>query len=258
MQTADHELGVLVSEASTNLSALIDSGALPTIPPINSLDTRLPQQSDRKVVKAAPGERFKIWANSDNSSKETWVDDIPNPNPGNPGQSVLLNYWDNGPAAQYTLTLRQYWQQVDGSYTQLPEGNSQTITVTHTSGISQTDAETLSAEVGASGGGLSAKLTATFSHSVTTSSEDTTSKQIAVEAPAAGKIRVWVAWQLVDEIVALDAGGNIIPADAGRKGEVFWNIMIGHSGAFMSYRSTQHAFPSNNVIYRQKDFDAPV
>jgi hypothetical protein len=73
-------------------------------------------------------------------------------------------------------------------------------------------------------------------------------------------IRVWLAWQLVDEIVALDKSGNIIPSgdrgSSNRKGEILWTkFPFGNdSGAWVYYKTAQQLFPSNNFIYAQKDF----
>src|SRR5262249_11933010 len=140
---------------------------------------------------------------------------------------------------------------------------SMSISYTKTYGISTTDSESISAELGVEGGGLSAKVTAEFSHSVTTSQETSETKTISVASPAAGMIRVWLAWQLVDEIVALDGSGNIIPfgdkGSSNRKAEILWvNVPLVRydSGAWVYYKSVQQIFPSSNVIYAQKDFPA--
>lgn len=203
--------------------------------------------------------RIRLFADSDNSGKQAWVDDIPNS--GNPVGAVLLNYWDGNPPADYTLTHRQFWRLVDGSYTRLPEGNSKTISYTKTVGISETDTETISAEMGVDAGGLKSKLSATFSHSVTTSTQQSQTMTESVAAPDKGKIRVWMAWQLCDEIVALDRNGNLIPSgdkggDNNRKAEIRWFILSGDSGAWVWYKSARTVFPSDTIIYAQADFPA--
>ena len=254
-------MNALASERE-NLAALAQ---LPDVPPIASLHDMPPPESAHRVIGTAKT-RLRIYANSDNSGNETWVDDTPNPSPSfdqfKTG-GVLVKYWDGGPAAQYTLTMRQYWRLVDGSYTQIPEGASQSVTISQTTGISTTDTQTISAELGISGDGLSASLSATFSHSVTTSQENTQSKTTNVGSPPAGMIRVWVCWQLIDELVALDAQGNIIPSNQGpngtssRKADVHWpGILSGVSGAYVYYPNVRQLFPSNTFIYRQADFPA--
>lgn len=244
---------------SANLAAKLANAQLPPVPAITSLNDALPQESDR-IVLGTSTSRLNIWANSDNSSKETWVPDVPNANPST--APALLNYWDGQPPAEYTLTMRQYWRQVDSSYTRIPEGNSMSISYTKTYGISTTDSQSISAELGVEAGGLSAKVTAEFSHSVTTSQETSETKTISVASPGAGMIRVWLAWQLVDEIVALDRSGNTIPfgdnGSSNRKGEILWvKIPFSYdSGAWVYYKAVQQTFPSSNVIYAQKDFPA--
>lgn len=249
---------LVAEDTSSNLTALVANGQLPPIPDLTSLNDAPPAESDH-IVLGTTDARLQIWANSDNSGAGAWAPD--SPNPWAQVGPALLNYWDGGGPAQYTLTMRQYWRQVDGSYTRLPEGNSMSISVTKTYGISTTDSQTLSAELGVEGGGLSAKVTATFSHSVTTTQETSETKEVIVQPPAAGMIRVWLAWQLVNEIVALDASGNIIPTGQGpngtlnRKAEILWSIkMLGDSGAWVYYQNVQQAFPSTNVVYYQKDF----
>lgn len=236
--------------------------SLPPVPAIASLDWAPPAELDRVTIDVSP-ERLLIWANSDNSGMEQFVYDLPQAFDPSSGIGNLVNYWDGQPAPAYTLTHRQFWRLVDGSYTQLPEGNSQSITYSQTTGISETDSKSLSAEMGVSGDGLSAKISATFSHSITTSSEQTSSHTLAVAAPDKGQVRVWMAWQLCDEIVALMPDGSTLPVgdrgDANRKADVKWAPIPlgGISGAWMYYKTAQTAFPSNTVIYAQHDFPAP-
>lgn len=231
--------------------------ALPPLPKISSLDEELPQQSTPVVV-ATSSERLCLFANSDNSSRNAWISDIPGQKiPGS--DAVLAKYWDDGPPRQYTLTLRHYWRQVPGSYTRVNPGDSfdQKVTITH--GVSTTDTESLSAELGVQAGGLSAKVTATFEHSVSVTDEVSVEKTYAVDAPATGMVRVWLLWQLVDEIVALDSQGNVIPVSDGREGDVWWTFSSPFpykSGAFLSYPNVQQAFPSENYVPAQADFPA--
>jgi hypothetical protein len=237
----------------------------PPVPPIPTLNSKPPMESDR-IVLGTSTDRISIWANSDHSSLESWAFDTPGTSPQFRSRSYsswtagLLSYWDGNPAADYTLTHRQFWRQVNGSYTRLPPGNSQEVTYTKTVGISETDSETISAEMGVDTGSLSAKLSATFSHSVTTSAEQSETKKESVAAPDKGMIRVWMAWQLCDEIVALDRNGNLIPTGdqgaANRKAEIKWNTAGNDSGAWVWYKNARTVFPSDTVIYAQADFAA--
>ncbi|TKV73677.1 hypothetical protein FDV58_36320 [Bradyrhizobium elkanii] len=231
----------------------------PPVPAIPSLNHKPPLESE-KIVLGTSSSRIKIWADSDNSSMMDWVDDIPGS--GDEGRSRLLQYWNGQPPAEYKLTHRQFWRQVDGSYTRLPEGNSKTIKYTKTFGISATDSETISAELGVDAGSLKSKLSSTFSHSVTTSTQVSQEMTESIEAPKAGKIRVWMAWQLCDEIVALDRNGNLIAAgdqgSANRRADVSWmrGIFVAISGAWVYYKSARAVFPSDTIINAQADFDA--
>lgn len=247
---------VLQNGAAATEAALAN---LPDVPIIASLNWAPPAESDRIVLEVS-NERLLIWANSDNSGTEEFVFDQPQQDPGPlVTTGYLVNYWDGQPEPAYTLTHRQFWRLVH--YTNLPEGNSQSIKYSQTTGISETDSESLSAEMGASAGGLSAKISATFSHSITTSNEDTQENTINVAAPDKGMIRVWLAWQLCDEIVALMPDGSTLPVgDQGtknRKADVQWAGLTGAvSGAWMYYKTAQTSFPSDTIIYSQQDFPA--
>lgn len=234
---------------------------LPPFPELTSLNQELPQQTDPVVI-GTSSERLYLFANSDNSSKSAWVPDIP----GEPGRPpfvpILLSYWDGKPPIDYTLTLRQFWRQVPSTYTHVPQGGGFEKTYTTLHGVSTTDTQTISAELGVEAGGLSAKLSATFSHSVTVTDEKTEETKFTVGSPEPGFERVWVMWQLIDEVVALDPAGNVIPrgeAELGRKGEVEWVSAIplfgGYdSGAFLSYPNPQQEFPTTVFVPQQKDF----
>src|ERR1700760_837173 len=90
-------MNALASERE-NLAALAQ---LPDVPPIASLHDMPPPESAHRVIGTAKT-RLRIYANSDNSGNETWVDDTPNPSPSfdqfKTG-GVLVKYWDGGPAA---------------------------------------------------------------------------------------------------------------------------------------------------------------
>lgn len=235
---------------------------MPTFPPlpqITSLNDESAQQS-APIVVAISSERLHLFADSDDSSIQMWVSDIP-------GQAiphssaVLRNYWGDGPPRQYTLTLRRYWRKVPGSYTRVNHGNGFSHTVTITHGISTTDTQSLSAELGIEAGGLSAKVSATFGHSVEITDEVSITKTYQIDEPAVGMIRVWELWQLVDEIVALDSQGNIIPSSDGREGDVEWIVgepMMRTSGAYLSYPKVQQVFPSETYVPAQADFPVEV
>ncbi|MFL6856376.1 MAG: hypothetical protein ACJ8EB_00545 [Allosphingosinicella sp.] len=236
-----------------DLHAMVD-GALPPFPEIVSVLAGLPDQSE-PIVLAQSGDRLLLWANSDNSSKNAYVSEVPNQR--NPiSDAVIANFWDGTTIPNYVLTLRRYWQQVPGAYTLVQAGGGFEQTYTTTTGISETDSETLSAELGVSGGGLSAKISASFTHSVTTSLATSQSRKFTAGAPASGFQRVWVLWQLVDELVALTPSGDVIPTYIG-EADVTWFVdvpMMGTSGAFMNYQNARQTFPTQTLMPQQKDF----
>ncbi len=78
--------------------------------------------------------------------------------------------------------------------------------ITHTYGTSQTDSSTLSAELNVGVAGLSAKLGATLSHSVTIT--DSTTEQLTSKTTVpSGITRIFAIWQLVETYSFVDAGG---------------------------------------------------
>jgi hypothetical protein len=231
---------------------------LPPFPEITSLIQELPKQTEPVVVRTSQL-RLYLWANSDNSSKNAWVPDVPRQHGLPPWLPVLLKYWDNGTPIEYTLTMRHFWRQVPHTFTHILPGGQFHKTYTTSHGISTTDSHSISAEMGVEAGGLGAKISATFSHSVTVSDEKAEQTQFSAGAPKDGHTRVWVLWQLIDEIVALDPAGNVIPkgeAQLNRKGEVEWmsSFLGQHSGAFLSYPNPRQEFPSTTFMPQQADF----
>ena len=101
-----------------------------------------------------------------------------------------------------------YWKQIGSAVITGPQ--TYTKSVAYTTGMSTTDSTTLSAEFGISYGALSAKLSATIGHSVTTSQQTTVtdSYQISVQA---GTTSVYVLWQLMGEIIFL--GPDMTPIE---------------------------------------------
>ena len=241
-------------------AAVKGNSSLPPFPTIQSINDQIPIQSLPAVVSTS-ATRLAIWANSDESSTTAYTGDIAGADGAAPGQTAYLEtYWDGQPAANYTLTMRQYWLQVPGTYTLIQPGGSFTKSFDLSHGISDTDSETISAELGVSVDGLSASVTATFSHSVTTSTEASVTTTYTAGPPLDGYQRVWVLWQLIDELVALDPNGNVISnPNPLRKGNVAWNGKGRKSnGAFLSYTTLQQAFPSQTFMPQQQDFKNPT
>ena len=232
------------------------TGPIPPVPTITSINQAPPAESPRLVLSTS-GDRLALYADSDNSSRNAWVADTPGQALGR-SAAVLRNYWGDGPARAYTLTLRRFWKQVDGAFTIVGPGSTYQKEYTVTHGVSVEDSQTLSAELGVEVGGLSAKITASFTHSVTTSDE-TSEQTTYTVAGVDGKQRAWALYQLVDELVALDGNGNVISGSGLPEGDVSWfegadfpfKIV---SGAFLSYKTVQQTFPSQTFVASQADF----
>lgn len=230
----------------------------------SSLDDDGPDESDPVVVSTST-DRLLLFADSDESSACAYVSDVP----GQilyQGGPCLADYWGGTARPEYALTLRNFWKKVPGTYTRVYPGDefSQKYTVSH--GISTTDSQSLSAEFGVEAEGLSAKVSATFEHSVTITDETSEEKTFTVAAPSEGFVRAWALYQLMAEIVGLDQNGNIISTTVGR-GDVTWETFFENptNGAFLNYFGTpdnrapdrptvRQVIPSGNFTPTQKDF----
>ena len=238
----------------TNVKTNIGNKTLPPMADIESIIWR-PSEQTSPVFQSASPDRLMLYADANSHTGDDWQGYVPDiPNTANPtGGSVLLNYW-SGTYADYTLTLRSYWKLIPDSFTHVGPGTVYERVYTTTSGISNTDSNTLSAELGVGVEGLSAKLSASFSQEVTTSSETTQSTTYTVNGPTDGSTRVWMLWQLVDEVVALDnTTKNILLNTPNRQGDVNWQHHDS-SGAWLSYKNVHQLFPTNFIVPAQKDF----
>jgi hypothetical protein len=238
------------------------------VPPILSANDLPPKYSAPIVLKTNKTKRMLMFADSDNSSKQCYVTDIPDVCSTFPN-GTLRAYWDGKPAADYTMTLRQFWRFVGDSFTRVFPGNSETKKFTHSWGISKTVSDSMTASLGLQGGGLSASVSETFSDSVTTDDNKSEEASRTIGPPADGMVRVWMIWQLVHEIVALDPAGKVVavgkPGDLDlRKADVDWPALAlfgpkcgsDRSGAWVYYKESRWLFPSRILSPSQRDFPA--
>lgn len=225
---------------------------LPPFPTITGLDWR-PESATSPTVQGSSARRLRMYANSDIHSYEEMVDDTPGGDDARAGQ--VQKYWDGGAAANYVLTLRSYWQLVPGSYATVGHGDGFTKEYTVTEGISTTDAQSLAASLGVAVEGISASISTAFSHSVTTSSETTDTTTHTVQQPTEGMLRVWMLWQLIDELVAIDPGTNDIVANPNRHADVNWSEHE-PGGAWVQYQNLHQHFPS--TLCREQFRDLPA
>ena len=233
----------------------------PPMPRIESVDWE-PPASGPRVVRKTTADHLKIHLTGPDGQDGGDVSDVLVPIDSIPvGEIGLLGYADNQPAADYTLTLRSYWVPVPGSYTRVYDGGEKQITTTTTSGITTTDSSTISAELGVDVGGLSAKISASFGQSVETSNQTSQEVTHSIGSPEKGYVRVWMMWQLVDEIVALGADGNVIANPTRAVTFAFrFPPMPGVPSPYDQgvgstvYQNIEQAFPSMTYVPAQKDF----
>jgi hypothetical protein len=103
---------------------------------------------------------------------------------------------------------------------------------------------------------------------VTTDQQTTVETDIQFDPPPVGYVRVWLTWQLVHELIALDPQGKqLSEADLGtanRKAQIAF-YLLGNKSPIMSpglvwhdawvhYKKTRFLFPSQTFVPYQKDF----
>lgn len=226
------------------------SDTLPAFPVIDSLQWAPPTQTDPVEISSKPVP-LVIHADADNAGYANDVWDTP----ASSGSPRLNNWWPEATPPPRLLRLRSFWRLVPGTFTHLAPGTRFKKSWQYTHGVSTTDEQSISVEVGIEGGGLSAGLSATFSHSVTVSDEQTETTTFSVDPPAEG-VRVWVLWDLMYELSVLDQhSGAIIPTGTYR-GDVDFSNDDHYSGAYLNYAWTHLIISSGNLIPQDKVFPA--
>jgi hypothetical protein len=225
----------------------------PPIPELADVNNQPPDRSSYVEIQKVK-RPLVMWA------KSAYVYDVPKMKLQN-SSATIVNYKDGKGPPDYDLVLRQFWRPVGKSYHRILPGNTVTITVSKTRGISTTVSKSITASLGISEGALSAEVSATFSTSVTTSEETSFTDSVEIDPPADGKVRVWLLWQLVHEIVAMQPDGKQFPRGdrdrPNREANVFGLLgVIGVSGARVNYDDTSWLFPSDIFPAYQKDFPA--
>jgi hypothetical protein len=170
---------------------------LETLPPPPHSETvlsDLPQRSESVLISAHEAPLFVHWS----FDKKHWA-----------WGPVSGRYVDLRPrfprGAQ--LAFRKYWYQVGSEILTGPVSHSESYTLTYTHGM--TNSQTLGGELGVSYKGLSGKLSATTTRSVTVSEQTSKEKTFATNVNA-GDIAVFTIWQLVEEFALVDADHNPI------------------------------------------------
>jgi hypothetical protein len=225
------------------------SDRIPEFPNIDSVNWAPPSQT-QPVEVSRTRTKLMIYADADNANYQDFVWDEPTSS----GAPRLNNWWGNDSKPQdHELVLRHFWRMVPGTFTHLSPGTRLQQSWQYTHGVSTTDSQSITAQVGISAEGVSAGLSATFSHSVTISDQQTQTTQFNVDPPTAGT-RVWVLWDLMYEMAVVKPG-TFTPIPAGTyRGDVDFSNDDHYSGAYLNYKWTHLIVSSGNLFPQSKDF----
>jgi hypothetical protein len=225
---------------------------LPPFPTIDGLDWAPPTSTGGVQIGRSSGALW-IRADADNAG---YADDVLD-QPRDSGAPRLNNWWDGcAPAGPRSIVGYQYWRLVPGTFTHLSAGTSLEKSWSYQHGVSTTDSQSLTATMGIQAEGLSAGLSATFSHSVTISDQQTQTTQYSVGPTPEGKVRVWMLWDLIYEFSLINTdNGQMLPAGTYR-GDVDFTDDDHYSGAYLNYRFNHLVISSGNLCSRDALFDA--
>lgn len=223
------------------------TGTLPPLPIIDSLSWAPPVQTDPDEISRVT-KPLVIHADSDNSSWANDVWDVPGGSP-----PFLANWWESRPPEGRQLVLRQFWKLVPGTFTHLSQGTHLSKTWEYMHGVTKTDSQSIAVEIGVAVEGLSAGLSATFSHSIEITDQQTQTTQFNVDPPPSGT-RIWLLWDLMYEFSIVYPNTNSpIPAGTYR-GDVDFSEDRHYSGAFLNYAWTHLIISSGNLVSQDKVF----
>ena len=205
---------------------------LPPLPDIDSIDWTPPLMTNPVELGRSSGPLI-IFADSDNSGYQDWVSDVPRES----GDPRLNNWWDGAAPPERQYVMRKYWKLVPGTFTHLTPGTSFRKSWEYVHGVSTTDSQSITAQFGIAAEGLSAGISATFSHSVTISDQVSSTTEYSVDAPASGT-RVWSLWDLTYDFLIVRAGTSNPIQTGTYRGDVDFSGDDHYSGAYLTYRWT--------------------
>ncbi len=205
---------------------------LPAFPTIDSLNWSPPSQTE-PVEMVRSTRNLIIYADADNAN---YQDNVWDQETGD-GAPRLNNWWDGNAPVARQFVLRKYWKMVPGTFTHLSPGTQLQKSWEYDHGISTTDTESITAQMGFSGGGLSASLSATLSHSVTINDLQKTTTQFTIQPPASGT-RVWLLWDLMYQFMIVRSDSNDPIPQGTYRGDVDFSNDDHYSGAYLNYRWT--------------------
>jgi hypothetical protein len=185
--------------------SLADYPQLP-VPKPSHPDDILPQTSDTLLVVDAA---CQPCVNVQDFDAPIPVDKFPmHDYPQPPIDGILDPVFPPGAKLAYSI----YWD-LQKTYTLVgPQDFSDEVA--YTRGASETDTNTVSAQLGVAAGDLSAKLTETTSHSVSVSTTTTETTKVDTTVDA-GVTRILAVWQLVELFAIVDSAGNLLPPYGG-------------------------------------------
>lgn len=117
------------------------------------------------------------------------------------------NHWIIPEIPVQFIQRRYYWAKTSSNRITGPQKYTQKVTATE--GMSKTDTETFSMELGVEVKGLSAKVSRSISHSVTINESNSIEREYDIEVKE-NEIGVWTLWQLVEKFVFVDSENNPI------------------------------------------------
>ena len=190
---------------SKNVHTLITEDNAPPIPIPPNKHSVSPPKSSYLTISTTP-----YYKEGDHAAKGTvplnvvapGYPNIPAYNK-NEGQSE----WVTPDFPTQQITYKRYWLNTYSVTVQGPQRYTRKITTSE--GMVETDITTMSAEFGVNSDFLSAKVSASTSHSVSISKSTEQTDEYSFEVPA-GKTGIWTLWQLVDVFFFVDGNGEPI------------------------------------------------
>ncbi|MEA3015332.1 MAG: hypothetical protein QOI38_54 [Sphingomonadales bacterium] len=166
-----------------------------------------PVEGSEDLVRSNSNTKLNLFWDFDHGDGNGWVadpDTLPHPVPG-VWQSDQVNYYGSRP--NYTLTLQRHWWRRD--YRVLREQQRFLGELPIDYGISQTEMQTFSSELGVDVEGISAKATELFSVPIRVAESATATAFIDVSNQT-GDRTVVALWQLVDRVACLNGRGDSV------------------------------------------------
>ncbi len=211
------------------LTAAAEDMKVPPIPKPSGVNSFPPGVSE--TITVARGAFGPIKVSAGNAYLRSDATSVQN----NDGSTISVSFNPAVPNCQ--VVLQRYWQNL-ASY-QIVGPQTFTRSVSLTEGSSQTDAQTLCAEIGVSFEGFSASLSQTLSTSITIMSSTTTTETYSITVPD-GKTFIYTIWQLVDVVLLVDATGAPFSAT----GQLFLTFPMPHFIPF----GIPYSVPLNSLI----------